>query len=457
MISKSSIPPEEFKKQQLHNRLTKIIDKSKLNYRQKETIISFYNTLRLGKKLNYVKDLKRASSKPISYKTFYLYVTTVIKFGEFIGKNFEKATKEDIELYQLKLQDTKSSITGIPLKFKTIEQYSVTLKIFYIWLYKSETMPKIVEDIEVSNKGIDPIKENEVLTPADVRSLIENTNKSRNKAVISLLFETGARVGELSNANIEDFLNYKRYAEIRLRGKTGERKIAVTDSIIYVEKWLNEHPDNLNPKAPLFTSDSYKSLTGRLTETGIGQIVKHIGKRVGIKKKYNPHWFRHSSADYYARRYHANERELRLRFGWTPKSPMPSRYLHYDEKEINLNYLKNKGIEVDNDTAEHDFVLEPKICTRCKELFPTDKSKWFHSPTSKYCTCGQVLDKSEIQNMEKLQEQANEFTKILLAQPITNEVDMKQGMEEAMFQTMLNNPLLLDKFKQILSENKLIE
>lgn len=320
-----SISHEDFKKEQLHKRLSKRIDNSTLTYRQKETIISFYNTLRLGKKLNYVKDLKRAKTKPISYQTFYAYVSVMISFGEFVKKDYEKVTKADIETYQLYLQDKKSIKTGVGLQLKSIEYYSVILKIFYIWLYKSETIPKVVEDIEVINDGLEPIKENEVLTPTDVRKIIEVCNKKRDKALISLLFETGARAGELVNANIEDFINYKRYAEIRLRGKTGERKIAITDSIIYVEQWLNEHPDNLNPKAPLFTSYSYKTITGRITEVGVGQVVNNLGRRASINKKHHPHWFRHSCVDYYARRYHANERELRLRFGWTPKSPMPTR------------------------------------------------------------------------------------------------------------------------------------
>jgi len=154
--------------------------------------------------------------------------------------------------------------------------------------------------------------------------------------------------------------------------------------------------------------------------------------------------------------YNANEKTLRLRFGWTPKSLMPSRYLHYDEKEINLTYLRNKGIEIENDMVENDLVLEPKICTRCKELFPTDKTKWHHSPTSKYCTCGQILDKNEIQAREKLQKQAEEFTKVLLEQTIIEGVNIKNRMDEEMFQTMLKNPSLVDKFKQILTNNKLI-
>lgn len=449
----SSISHYEHKKDLLNKRLNKRIENSTLKYRQKEVLISFYNSLRLGKKLNFVKDLKRAKSKPTSPQTFYTYLSVMIQFGEFVGKEFDKVRKEDIELYQLHLQDSKSRKTGKSLKFKTIEFYSVIIKIFYIWYYKTETVPKVVEDIEVINGALEPIKENEVLTPADIMKLIASTNKLRNKAILSLLFETGARAGELVNANIEDFINYKRYAEIRLRGKTGERKIAITDSIIYVEQWLNEHPDNQNPKAPIFTSDSYKSYTGRLTEIGLGQVVNAIGKRSGIKKKHNPHWFRHSSADYYARRYHANERELRLRFGWTPKSPMPSRYLHYDEKTINESYLKNKGIEIDNGIGETDLVLEPKVCTRCKELYPNEQSKWLHKPSAKYCTCGQVLDKTEIQSMEKLQEQAQEFTQMLLQQtPATS--DLSIGFDEALYQTMVNNPLFVDKFKQILASRE---
>jgi len=36
------------------------------------------------------------------------------------------------------------------------------LKIFYIWLYKTETIPELVADIEVTNKPFIPIEESEV-------------------------------------------------------------------------------------------------------------------------------------------------------------------------------------------------------------------------------------------------------------------------------------------------------
>jgi integrase len=169
--------------------------------------LNLLHTLRLGKKLNFVKDLKRAKSKPTSPQTFYTYLSVMIQFGEFVGKEFDKVRKEDIELYQLHLQDSKSRKTGKGLKFKTIEFYSVIIKILYIWYYKTETVPKVVEDIEVINGALEPIKENEVLTPADIMKLIASTSKARNKAILSLLFETGARAGELINANIEDFIN----------------------------------------------------------------------------------------------------------------------------------------------------------------------------------------------------------------------------------------------------------
>jgi hypothetical protein len=132
---------------------------------------------------------------------------------------------------------------------------------------------------------------------------------------------------------------------------------------------------------------------------------------------------------------------------------MPSRYLHYDEKTINESYLKNKGIEINNGTTETDLVLEPKICTRCKELYPNEQSKWLHKPSAKYCTCGQVLDKDEIQTMEALQGQAQEFTQMLLQQTPSS-TDLNKGFDEALYQTMVNNPLLLEKFKQILASRE---
>ncbi len=51
----------EAKRIKYHKQITRILNKSNLTNNQRETLNQFYNTLRLGKKINFVKDLKRTN------------------------------------------------------------------------------------------------------------------------------------------------------------------------------------------------------------------------------------------------------------------------------------------------------------------------------------------------------------------------------------------------------------
>ena len=58
--------------------------------------------------------------------------------------------------------------------------------------------------------------------------------------------DTGARPHELLNLRIKDveFVEEggSRYAKIVVDGKTGERSLALIDSIPYVTQWISNHP-----------------------------------------------------------------------------------------------------------------------------------------------------------------------------------------------------------------------
>lgn len=449
------IPYEEIKRRTCENRCIKLIDKSKLNNNQKEKITEYFNALRLGNKIYYIHEGKSVILTPKSYTTFENYIRAIIQFSKFIKKDLTKITKQDIEKFQLHLQTKENLKTGKRLKAKTIEQYAITLKVFFIWLYNGQEQPEMVQDIIRKRSALEPIKDNEVLTPKEVMSMIDTCLNRRDKAILSLMFETGCRVGELVACNIDDFINFGRYAKIRLNGKTGIRTVAVSDCVTFIEQWLNEHPFNNDSNAPLFTTESSNNLRCRLSTQAVAGILNRAGETADIKKRYHPHWFRHSGLTHYTNKYHANERDLKIRAGWSESSNMHLRYIHYGEDEVNLNYLKAKGIDVKTHNPKEDKLLDPKVCTRCKEIYPNEPTKWIHPPTAKYCYCGQVLDVTELKRIETLQKDADKFTEILLKQPLPNNIDLTEGTTKALYQSMKQNPLLLDKFKEILSSNNI--
>ena len=450
------IPYEEVKRVTCENRTLKLIKKADLTNNQKEKITEFFNALRLGNKIHYIFEGNSVILTPKSYNTFENYIRAIVRFAVFIKKDLTKIKKYDIEKFQLELQTKVNSKTGKRLKPKSVEQHSINMKVFFIWLYNGQEQPAMVQDIIRKRSVIEPIKDTEVLKPKEIKAMIDTCLNKRDKAILSLMFETGCRVGELVSCNIDDFINFGRYAKIRLNGKTGIRTIAVSDCVVYIEQWLNEHPFNTESTAPLFISTSSNSLKLRLTPQGVSGILGRAGESANITKKYNPHWFRHSGLTHYTNKYHANERDLKIRAGWCESSNMHLRYIHYGEDEVNLNYLKAKGISVENHNTKDDKLLDPKICNRCSELYPKDSTKWIHPPTAKYCHCGQVLDVTILKKIENLQKDANKFTEVLLKQPIPNGIDLTQGTTKALFESIKENPLLADNFKDILEAHNLV-
>lgn len=67
--------------------------------------------------------------------------------------------------------------------------------------------------------------------------------------------DTGARPHELLKLKIKD-VDFKeedgsRYAKIVVNGKTGERSLALIDSIPYLTQWISIHPQGTNREAIL--------------------------------------------------------------------------------------------------------------------------------------------------------------------------------------------------------------
>ena len=114
------------------------------------------------------------------------------------------------------------------------------------------------------------------------------TENPRDRLLISLLAESGARVGEISSLCIRDagFRPDREGFALTLRGKTGERTIPLCLCEADLKDWLNNHhPFKNDPDAPLFTSFANREVRTNLASVGIRRIVATTAKRANIKKK----------------------------------------------------------------------------------------------------------------------------------------------------------------------------
>lgn len=417
--------------------MNKLAQEKPLLQSQKEVLREWYDTLRLGRRTVFSKDYVQRGPKAQSFRTFKHYLLVLAKYGKFIQKPFIEATKRDIEQYQVFLEKDCT--------LRTLSDYLYIIKLFYIWLYRTEEIPEVVEDIRKYKAPLKQIKPEEVILPSEIKKLVKACERDRDKGLVSLTFESQGRVGEIINARIKDFIKFENYAKIRLRGKTGERLLAITDSVPYIEKHLNTHPFRDDPEAPLFISISPNNYGGRLTTRGVASVLRTIAKRIDFKKRFNPHWFRHSGLDWVSRHHHFNERDLRIRAGWSKNSKMPQVYQHYEEDELNDKYLMKKGVKVTSEHRKEERQLVPVICPRCERENPSD---------ARYCNCGQILDSKELMRIEKLRKESSEFSDKLMKTPLHQDVNMGKGVYEAVFENMTKNPIMMDEFKKLVDKMK---
>lgn len=203
----------------------------------------------------------------------------------------------------------------------------------------------------------------------------------------------------------------------------------------------------MNTEAPLFYT-YHKAFYGRRLKTGgATYLLKKYALKCGITKKVHPHLLRHSRLDFLAKVENFNERDLRIFAGWSNNSDMPNVYLHYGENELDKKILALTGRlkEQEKQYEEQRQILKPKICVKCSRENPAD---------SLYCNCGMILDSKEALRIDAIKKDADDFTEKLMTTPIKKDINLEQGMMEALFQTMLADKRLMKKFKLILNKIK---
>jgi len=391
-------------------------------------IKDFYDAMLSGKKYSL------GGKQTTSYGSYYQYLSRIRVFGLWLGnKEFIKVDSDDILAY-LKYNREHGR--------KSAKYMVLIIKIFLTWLHYHKgltdelEMPRFFKDYDLRERKRKHIDSTEVLTPSEIKKLITKTHNPRDKLLISLLFESACRVSEITDLDIKDVSHDNIGAFIKVEGKTGIRRLRLVDSVPYLTSWVNNHPYNDQPSKPLFFSVDGRSYGHRLTTLGVTNVLRMAAKRAGINKRVNPHWFRHSGLDYLARQ-GFNERDLKIRAGWSKDSNMPSVYLHYEEDEVNNKYAELKGQKPRSETVVNE--LEPVKCPRCERMNPVD---------SLYCNCGMVLSLKEAANIGELREKANTFTEKLLKTPISKDADLSNGLMETIFQNMKSNPILLNEFKK---------
>lgn len=255
----------------------------------------------------------------------------------------------------------------------------------------------------------------DMLTQEEIEQLIGATHNLRDAAFIALLYESGARRGELLELQLKHIVFDAQGAVITLpKGKTGPRRIRVVFAASYLRNWFDHHPERTNRNSPVWAS--LRDSTKIVGYTTFVDMLQRAAKQAGITKRVNMHNFRHSRATHLAK--DLTEQQLKVYLGWTAGSAMAATYVHLSGKDVDDAILKINGMEVEEKTNNN--ILKITKCPRCKEI---------QGSSAQFCfKCGYPLT-NEAMNTEKTVE--TELLKLIEESGLITEVVKK-------IQTQLN-------------------
>ena len=312
--------------------------------------------------------------------------------SEHVDQPFDEMDKGDVK-------DIVEWIQSRDLAEATVKTYKEIIRIFLTWVHRDEIdddeepdCVKWMENKSVKTEGKLP---QDLLTKSDVEEQVEAANIYRDKALIMLLYETGARIGELIDLTVGDIEDRKHGKKVVIDGKTGSRRLPLVESVPYMNRWLNDHPDP-EKDAPLWCK--IQSYTNRDPENGElkgeGKAGEQLGYRyirdkiltktmdkAGIDKPSNPHHYRHSRASYLAN--YMTESQLCEWFGWVQGSDVPAKYVHLSGRDLDNAYDEMHAFREEEEPEDEANL---KTCKRCS---------YENRPKASYCDeCGFELAKN---------------------------------------------------------------
>jgi integrase len=298
------------------------------------------------------------------------YLNRFWNIARLAPKNFDEMTKEDVQRLVMGLRELRKR-NGEPVSERTTADHLVAIKTFWKWLKGTENeFPPEVKWIKASCHASSFKLSDDLPSADDVQKLIDAATNARDKALISVLYDSGCRIGELLTLRAKN-VGFDDYgAVLHVNGKTGPRRVRIIHSVLRLQTWLDVHPLRSSPEAPVFCSLSNKNRGAQLNYEPVSRMLKKLRQRAGVTRRVNPHIFRHARATLFAQ--HLTDAQLKQHFGWRADSRMASVYVHLSGRDLDPALAKLAGLEHEGPS---NGVRKVKVCEKCKTVNSPEASR----------------------------------------------------------------------------------
>ncbi len=303
--------------------------------------------------------IQTCTAKGLSGHRLLFYLSRLTKILEFNGKDMDQWNRDDVEKVMARVESSG-------YKAWTRENFKVTLKIFFKWYYKVENgdpLPTLVRWL-TNQSPPNKLVRDDLLTPEEVKKMMDCTNNLMWKALLATLFESGTRAGELRAMKLRDIKFTETEVQIQITGgkmakKMRDRFVFLYQSYDILRSWIDNHPFKNDPNHYVWINTSAKNHGEVLQHRHLDITLKRLAVNAGLNKRVFAHLFRHSRAYIWHR--DLGQAVAQKALGHAPDSDMSRTYQHFTSDNVRDALRKQHGLKKKEELTPEDFV-----CGRCK-------------------------------------------------------------------------------------------
>lgn len=243
-----------------------------------------------------------------SGKTITWYIAFLTRFERFLRQRRLPTCLGEIDRIHVRSfirylqEEARTPYTDRPLSPVTVQGYVRSLKVFFSWIEaEGYTDSNIMKRIPVPRA---PVKVVNTFSDEQFARLVElcyrdNGRGYRNLTILLVMLDSGIRVGECKDIDMDDV--DLENGSIRIRsGKGGRERVVPIGSLVQKSLWKYINQGRPRPLTQQ-VGRLFLSAEGLpLTRSGIQQMIRRYGRRAGISGvRCSPHTLRHTFAKNY--------------------------------------------------------------------------------------------------------------------------------------------------------------
>lgn len=219
----------------------------------------------------------------LSKSTMIWYRSLLTAFSQVHTASLKDIHAGDLRRYIVKLREQDYSEDTVSAHIRALHR-------FWAWCANEYTMPNPMRTIKYPSK---PEPKPKAASLEDIAAMYRAAEKTRDKAILVFLLDTGCRAAGLVGLRPDDVDLAEHRAIVTEKGNKTRVVVFTSFTANLLAAWIAERES----AETLFYGRSWEPLT----PSGLYQLLRRLARRAGVQGRFNPHSLRHTFAREYIR------------------------------------------------------------------------------------------------------------------------------------------------------------